>query len=137
MYYIWGMKLDWYKLSAVVLLLASAAISVWAIGSVYSHVKGAEVEMMAMPGTSKSIPMPPKAMRQKIERLMRSGKAPGVVMIAPRQMQARCGVHGHLLGCVTGLGGMQVIYIRKGMSRELEHMALVHEYAHYLYDWEH
>jgi hypothetical protein len=38
---------------------------------------------------------------------------------------------------MVNLKGLKVTYIRAGLSAELKHMVLLHEYAHDLYDWKH
>lgn len=119
----------------------SAVLMVWLAGmalAAMSPVRAADIEMMRMPGSSKVIPMPPTAMRTKAEQHLRNGTGPGIVMVEPHQMEKKCNSRGYLLGCVTPLGKrMGIVFIRKGMSRELTHMAKVHEFAHYLYDWKH
>jgi hypothetical protein len=96
------------------------------------------VEMLLMPGTDKKIPMPPASMRKKIEARMKRGDVPAVVMIAGGAMSRKCRTEGYLLGCVTETScKLGIVYVRKGLSRELEHMARVHEFAHCLYGWKH
>ena len=96
------------------------------------------VEMLLMPGTDKKIPMPPASMRKKIEARMKRGDVPAVVMVAGGDMGRKCRTEGYLLGCVTETScKLGIVYVRKGLSRELERMARVHEFAHCLYGWKH
>jgi hypothetical protein len=96
------------------------------------------VEMLLMPGTDKSIPMPPASMRKKIEARMKRGDVPNVILVAGGDIERKCRTEGYLLGCVTETScKLGLVYVRKGLSREVEHMARVHELAHCLYGWKH
>lgn len=125
------------KRVAAVLLFAVLAVSGASCVSSSAHVRPG-VEMLLMPGTSKAIPMPPEDMRAKIEKRMERGDVPSVIKVSAAGMERRCRATGHLLGCVTDTScKLGLIYVREGMSRELEHMVRVHEYAHCLYGWKH
>jgi hypothetical protein len=96
------------------------------------------VEMMLMPGSGKAIPMPPKVLRIQIERRMKTGDVPDTILVSGNDIERKCRTEGYLLGCVTELScKLGLVYVRKGLSRELEHMARVHEIAHCLYGWKH
>lgn len=95
------------------------------------------VEMMRMPGAGKPVPMPPKWMRDEIEKRMQAGDVPGYLERSPAQLRKACRAGLDLFGCMVDFHGLKVTYIRKGMSTEVRHMVLVHEYAHDLYGWTH
>lgn len=98
----------------------------------------AGVEMMVMPGSDKTLPMPPEEMRVRIEKRMQRGEVPDVIKVSAGEMETKCRTRGYLLGCVTETScKLGIVFIRAGMTRELEHMARVHEYAHCLYGWKH
>lgn len=91
-----------------------------------------------MPGSTKSIPMPPKRMRDKVEQLMARGEAPSVILLSEAQLKRRCKSDSYLLGCMTDTScKMGLVYVRSGLSPELEHMARVHEIAHCSFGWRH
>ncbi len=124
------------KLPVVVALLTS----LWWGGATVSVTSAdlTNVEMMVMPGSGKKISMPPKSLRTDVERRMAAGNVPDVVLLSGSDIGRRCRHEGYLLGCVTEMScKLGIVYIRKGLSRELEHMARVHEFAHCLYDWKH
>jgi hypothetical protein len=96
------------------------------------------VEMMVMPGSSKKVPMPPAALRVEIEKRMARGNVPDVIRVSGNEIGRKCRTEGYLLGCVTDMScKLGIVYIRKGLSRELDRMARIHEFAHCLYDWRH
>lgn len=95
------------------------------------------VEMMALPGTGKTVPMPPAWMRKQIELRMAQGRAPGFVEVSSSRLAKACTARQELLGCMINLQGIKVTYIRSGLSAETRHMVLVHEFAHDLYNWRH
>lgn len=96
------------------------------------------VEMMLAPDMGKAIPMPPRSMRAKIELRMKRGEVPAIVRVSDLDLRQRCGTNVEMLGCVTELScSLGIIYVRKGLSREMDRMARVHEYAHCLYGWKH
>ena len=135
-----GMKADPYRLLAAALMFLSALLVAWLAGMAWAHftpARSAEVEMMHMPGSDKTIPMPPKVMRAEIEQRIRAGTAPTFKLGTPASLKRLCGVRHELLGCTADFGRLgKIILIRDGMSRELTHMAKVHEFAHY-YGWKH
>ena len=96
-----------------------------------------QVEMLALLGDGGKVPMPPAWMRQQIEQRMRQGRVPGFVEVPTAKLRKACKVALDLFGCVINLHGLKVTYIRSGLSAELKHMVLLHEYAHDLYDWKH
>lgn len=96
-----------------------------------------QVEMLALPGAGAKVPMPPAWMRAQIERRMSQGRVPGFVEVSSGKLRKACAVHEALLGCMVNFNGLKVTYIRSGLSPEVRHMVLVHEYAHDLYDWVH
>lgn len=96
-----------------------------------------QVEMLALPGDGAKVPMPPSWMRRQIEQRMSQGKVPGFVEVSPARLQQNCAAHEQLLGCVINFQGLKVTYVRAGLTADVRHMVLVHEYAHDLYDWQH
>jgi hypothetical protein len=96
-----------------------------------------QVEMLALPGNAGMVPMPPAWMRKQIEARMSKGRIPGFVEVSSAKLRKACISHWELLGCMVNLKGLKVTYIRSGLSPEVKHMVLVHEYAHDLYDWKH
>ncbi len=96
------------------------------------------VDMLLMPGSDKTIPMPPASMRTRIEARMKRGDVPDVILVSGGDIERKCQASGYLLGCVSEVScKLGLVYVRKGLSRELEHMARVHEFAHCLYGWKH
>ena len=94
--------------------------------------------LAAVPGTDYKLLMPPVEMQQKIEAVLRSGKAPGYMAIPERRIADICGRGEHLvLGCVYETAVGKTIFIAQTSKGEARHMLLVHEYAHYLYNWQH
>jgi hypothetical protein len=82
--------------------------------------------------------MPPEAMQRKIEALMRRGKGPRYTSLPERQIGDVCGGgEGIILGCVYETRVGKTIFITKTAKGAALHMLLVHEYAHYLYNWRH
>lgn len=102
----------------------------------WRDVSGPAIEF-AVPGKSYRLQMPPLHMRTEIERLMRAGRAPRYTILSPAQMRHRCRGAEIILGCTKRLRNLRAIYISSGLKAEERHMVLVHEYAHYLYRWEH
>lgn len=119
----------------VVLTLVCAACS--AFDSTTTGSIAPQVEMLALPGGGGKVPMPPAWMRQQIEQRMRQGRVPGFVEVPAAKIRSACVADEDLLGCMINLQGLKVTYIRSGLSAELKHMVLLHEYAHDLYDWKH
>lgn len=99
--------------------------------------KDAQVEMLALPGGGGIVPMPPAWMRKQIEARMSQGRVPGYVEVPSGKLRKACVADEDLLGCMVNLKGLKVTYIRSGLSAEVKHMVLLHEYAHDLYDWKH
>jgi hypothetical protein len=133
-----GTHIDRVRLGTALAVALFLGLFWWgAITLVANGADAPSVEMMAMPDGGKPIPMPPKWMRTEIERRMASGDVPAYIETTPSRLRKSCRSEGYLLGCVVDFRGLKVTYIRKGMSTELRHMALVHEYGHYLYGWVH
>ena len=120
-------------MSVVALLTAcSASIDKSTTGSLPP-----QVEMLALPDGGGTVPMPPAWMRKQIEARMNRGEVPGFVEVPTAKLSKACVADEDLLGCMVNLKGLKVTYIRAGLSAELKHMVLLHEYAHDLYDWKH
>ncbi|RYH04713.1 MAG: hypothetical protein EON57_09180 [Alphaproteobacteria bacterium] len=96
-----------------------------------------QVEMLALPGNGGMVPMPPAWMRKQIEQRMNQGRVPGYVEVSTGKLRRACIADEDLLGCMVNLKGLKVTYIRSGLSKDVKHMVLLHEYAHDLYDWKH
>jgi hypothetical protein len=96
-----------------------------------------QVEMLALPGNGGMVPMPPAWMRKQIEQRMNRGRVPGYVEVSTSKLRRACIADEDLLGCMVNLKGLKVTYIRSGLSKDVKHMVLLHEYAHDLYDWKH
>lgn len=97
----------------------------------------AQVEMLALPNGGGSVPMPPAWMRKQIETRMSRGRVPGFVEVPSSRLRRSCAADEDLLGCMVTLKGLKVTYIRSGLTSEVKHMVLLHEYAHDLYGWTH
>ena len=119
-------------LGTIVLLTLISACSMVGVTE-----RGANVEMMAIPGDGRTVPMPPKWMRKQIEQRMSQGRVPGYIEVPASRLRRTCRADEALLGCVVNLKGLKVTYIQAGLPKDVRHLVLVHEYAHDLYDWEH
>ena len=130
--------IDWVRMGTALAVALLLGLFWWGAVSMLARAADMpEVEMMLVPGSGKTIPMPPKWMRDKIEARMASGDVPGYVERGASQMRKSCKVALELYGCNVNFHGMKVTYVRTGLSAELRHMVLVHEYAHDLYNWVH
>jgi hypothetical protein len=117
-----------------ILTACSATIDKTTTGSLPS---GTQVEMLALPDGGGTVPMPPAWMRKQIEARVARGQVPGFVEVPSSKLRKSCIADEDLLGCMVNLKGLKVTYIRSGLSAEVKHMVLLHEYAHDLYDWKH
>ena len=91
----------------------------------------------AVPGKSYRLLMPPEHMRKDIARLMREGRAPRYLKLGQSELRRRCPGTSRILGCTKSLKNLKVIYISNLLKGEELQMVLIHEFAHYLYDWKH
>jgi len=131
-----------YDVPRLAAAIAAVAILTACAGTIDKITTGslpgdAQVEMLALPGGGGSVPMPPAWMRQQIENRMSQGRVPGFVEVPSSRMRQSCAAHEDLLGCMVNIDGLKVTYIRSGLSAEVKHMVLLHEYAHDLYEWKH
>ena len=128
-------QLNWYRVNTVVVVTVFLAAFWWGAFTIFSN--AADVALVRVPDKSYRLQMPPESMQIEIERLMRSRKAPHYTVVTPTQMHQRCKGAAIILGCTKSMMGLKVVYVSsKVKGREL-HMVLVHEFAHYLFDWRH
>lgn len=128
------LRLGAATVAVAILTACSATIDKTTTGSVPGD---PQVDMLALPGGGGSVPMPPAWMRKQIEARMSQGRVPGFVEVPSGKLRDACIADEDLLGCMVNLKGLKVTYIRSGLSAEVKHMVLLHEYAHDLYDWKH
>jgi hypothetical protein len=95
------------------------------------------VALVSVPNKSYRLQMPPEPMQKQIERLMRAGTAPHYTVVTPDQMRKRCKGGAIILGCTKSMMGLKVVYVSSKVKGPELHMVLVHEFAHYLFDWKH
>lgn len=91
----------------------------------------------AVPGKRYRLQMPPPHMRESIARLMQTARAPRFIRLSPQQLRRRCPGSTNVLGCTKTMRTLKVVYVNSLLEGEELRMVLVHEYAHYLYDWKH
>ena len=107
----------------------------WAAFAMFSS--AADVALVRVPDKSYRLLMPPEPMQTEIERLMRAGRAPHYTVVTPAQMHKHCKGAAIILGCTKSMMGLKVVYISSELKGHERHMVLVHEFAHYLFDWKH
>lgn len=91
-----------------------------------------------VPDKDFKILMPSQAMQDKIAALVEKGEAPAYLELPQENIDSICGPdRDHLLGCTFESALGKSIFITDRVSGEAKRMLLVHEYAHYLYDWHH
>jgi hypothetical protein len=130
-----SVKMNWLGVSTVFCATALLCACSSTISSVSDH---GRAMLAAVPGADYKLLMPPVEMQQRIETLIRTGKAPRYVTMPERRIADICGRGEHVvLGCVYETGVGKTIFIAETSRGEARHMLLVHEYAHYLYDWRH
>lgn len=124
-------------------LVLAAGLTLWIAGAVWIA-NGAEVRLAAVPGNKHNLLLPPERMRRDIAALIRAGKAPKHVALSMRDLKQAClgrQVKWVLLGCAGGsvqtlLYGAPIL-IWEGLRGDDQDFVLVHEMAHYVYDWRH
>jgi Zn-dependent protease with chaperone function len=127
----------WRRAGAIVLVAVLCTSCAGTTATTGGAQSSARVMDFAVPGKNYRLRMPPEHMRERIHQLMQAGRAPRYLQLHPRELRRRCPGTIHILACTKSVRNLKVIYVSSLLKDEELQMVLVHEFAHYLYDWKH